>query len=173
MVRALTEPVPRTIHDVLVRSGFAFAWLVLLASTTATADDTVTLYEHLDQKWPTVPDGHAATFEDQICSQLTELGNMLGQHVDVLSHDMLAMKFDAKRQRAWLRFGGGDRHYLTFRVASDVHFTDGLASVNARIELAVANHTFHFELPSFEMAPVEYRGDHGVEVRLPLLRRNF
>ena len=64
-------------------------------------------------------------------------------------------------------------HYLTFRVASDWHFTEGLASVDARLDIGIAGKTLHLELPNLEMAPVEYRGDHGVEVRLPLFRRTF
>ncbi len=143
--------------------------MIVFVATPAFADDHNSLYDRL---WPNVP-GRDDRFEELLYNHLTELGNMLGQHVDVLSYDMVAMKFDARRQRAWLRVGGGEERYLTFRIASDVHFTEGLANVRARVDLGVAGRTFHFELPSFEMAPVEYRGSYGVEVRLPLFRRDF
>jgi hypothetical protein len=111
--------------------------------------------------------------EEQIKLRLEDLGNLLGKHTNVLSHNMLAMKFDARHQRAKLRFGGGQAHYLTFRIASDVQFNESVATVNARVDLGLGDRTVSFELPSFEMAPVEFRGDYGVELRLPLFKRAF
>lgn len=145
--------------------------LVALAPP-AFADDT-SLYERL---WPSVPASHGLTLEEQITDHLTEMGNTLGFHLDTLSADTLALTFDGRRKLAKVRFGtnGGDsERYLTFRVAGDVHFTEGLAKVTASVELGVAGHLLRLELPDFEMAPAEYHGDRGVEIRLPLFKRSF
>jgi hypothetical protein len=62
---------------------------------------------------------------------------------------------------------------LTIRIDGDIEFEDINAHVHARLDLALHGHAVHLELPAFEMAPAEYRGDRGVEVRLPLLVRKF
>ena len=60
-----------------------------------------------------------------------------------------------------------------FKLASDIHFTRGVARIQARIDLGLGKHVVHLELPDFEMAPAEYHGERGVEIRLPLFRRAF
>jgi hypothetical protein len=148
--------------------GLAVAAIVA-STATANADDKG-LYERL---WPQVPDSQRATFSQQIQDQLTELGNTLGYHAAVLSHDMIALKVDARKRRAYMRFGGGDEQLLSFRLASDIQFTEGLARVNTKIDLSIRGRTFELELPEMEMVPASYRGDRGVEVRLPLFRRRW
>jgi hypothetical protein len=144
---------------------------LLIATTSVAAAEDNSLYERL---WPSVPDSTGLTLEQQITDHLTELGNQLGTHLDTLSNDMLALKFDGRRRRAHVRLGGGDgERYLMFKLDSDVHFTDGVARVTARVDLGVMGHQLHFELPDFEMVPAAYRGDYGVEVRLPLFKRAF
>jgi hypothetical protein len=137
---------------------------------SAARADEHSLYDRL---WPQVPDGHQLTLSQQITDQLTELGNQLGHHLDLLSNDILQLTFDGRKRRAYVRLGAGDVHYLTFRLASDVYFTDGRAQITTQLDLGIAGRTLHLELPDFEMVPAEYRGDRGVEVRLPLFKRNF
>ena len=134
----------------------------------ATADS-----ELYDRLWPRVPEGRHLKLSDQITDQLTELGNFMGEHMTVLSHDVLSMSFDGRRRRAYFRVGGGDARFLELKLASDVLFSDGRARINARIDLSIAGHGMHLELPEMEMVPASYRGERGVEVRLPLFKRSF
>ncbi len=149
------------------RIGFALA--VVLASSPAGADENG-LYERL---WPQVPDGQRLTLSQQIQDQLTALGNTLGYHASVLSNDIIGLSFDARRRRMQARFGGGDDQMLSFRLASDVQFTEGLARINTKIDLSFRGRSFQLALPEMEMVPASYRGERGVEVRLPLFRRRW
>ncbi|HEX3474467.1 MAG TPA: hypothetical protein VHT91_05465 [Kofleriaceae bacterium] len=135
----------------------------------ASADPTVLLAS----RWPSVPDGHALTLEDQIVERLTLLGNTLGQHLDLLSHDFVQLRVDARRRRAHLQIGGGDSDGLSLRLHSDIQFDDLNARVCARLDVALRGHAVQLELPTFEMSPVSYRGDHGVEFRVPLFIQQF
>jgi hypothetical protein len=140
-------------------------------SSSASADAYEgSLYDRL---WPRVPEGNQLTLSEQLQDRLTLLGNTLGYHLDALSHETLTLRFDGRRRRAYVRLGGGEAQYLTFRLASDVHFTDGLARITTRVDLSVAGRALHLELPEVEMTPTEYHGERGVVVRLPLLRRSF
>lgn len=143
---------------------------VVLATTSFASAEEHTLYDRL---WPSIPSDKGLSLEDQITDRLTELGNLFGSHVDTLSKDLLALSVDGRRQRAKVRVGGGGERYLMFKIGGDVHFTDGLARVTARVDLGVAGRQLHLELPEFEVVPADYRGNYGVEVRLPLLRRTF
>lgn len=142
---------------------------MLLVGTPALADEKG-LYERL---WPQVPDGQRLTLSQQIQDQLTELGNTVGYHASVLSGDLVGLTFDARRRRMHARFGGGDDQRLSFRLASDVQFTEGLARINTRIDLSFRGRSLKLELPEMEMIPASYRGDRGVELRLPLFRRRW
>jgi hypothetical protein len=143
----------------------------ILASSPAAADQADKgLYERL---WPQAPDRHGITLGQQIQDQITELGNTLGYHAAVLSHDMLQLKFDARKRRAHMQIGGGDEQYLSFKLASDFHFTEGLARVQTKVDLTFRGRTLQLELPEMEMVPASYRGERGVEIRLPLLRRRW
>ena len=135
----------------------------------AEADESA-LYDRL---WPRVPDGNQLSFSEQIQERLTLLGNTLGYHLDVLSKETLTLRFDGRRRRAYVRFGGGEAQYLTFRLASDVHFTGGIARISTRVDLSVAGRALHLELPEVEMTPTEFHGERGVVVRLPLFRHSF
>ena len=151
-----------------MRIGGLAALLVLASVTPASADS-----ELYDRLWPRVPEGRNLKLSDQITDQLTELGNFMGEHMNVLSHDVLSMTFDGRRRRAFLRVGGGDARFLEFKLASDVYFYDGKAQINARIDLTIAGNKMQLELPEMEMVPASYRGERGVEVRLPIFKRNF
>jgi hypothetical protein len=126
-----------------------------------------------DRLWPRVPDGTHLTLSQQITDRLTLLGNTLGHHLDVLSKETLSLRFDGRRRRAYVRLGAGEAQYLTLRLASDVHFTNGLARITTRVDLSVAGRALRLELPELEMTSTEYHGERGVVVRLPLLRRSF
>jgi hypothetical protein len=178
LVGALTDAQASCRHARTVRSVAARA---LLASTSAVvasglawapaaAADPAVL---LASRWPSVPDGHALALEDQIVERLTQIGNTLGHHLDLLSHDMVQLRVDARRRRAHLQIGGGDGEGLAVRLHSDIQFDDLNAHVCARLDVALRGHAVQLELPAFEMSPVSYRGDHGVELRVPLFVQQF
>lgn len=141
----------------------------LCASAGIAAADPVVL---LASRWPGVPADHGLSLEDQITARLTDLGNELGHHLDLLSHDMFQLKVDGFRRRAHIRLGAGNAA-LSLHLDGDIQFQDVNARVHTCIDLAVRGRAFRFELPTFEMSPAEYRGDHGVEVRLPLFEHAF
>ena len=138
-------------------------------TSVARADD-ISIYERL---WPAVPHDHSMSLEDRLTDQLTELGNMLGYHLDVLSADMLALNFDGRHRRAHVRFGTIDSDFVTFKFDSVVQFDDGLAQIRARFVFGIRGHMVHVELPQMEMSPTEYHGERGVELRVPLYRKFF
>jgi hypothetical protein len=131
-------------------------------------------FERFERRWPAVPASHALKFDDKVADRLSELGNDFGHHVDVLSHDLVAMHFDARAGRARLRVGGGDVRYLQFRVDSHWFFApDGLAHVNTRIDLGLAGHALHLQLPEMLVSTDSYHNLQLVQVNVPLLSRHF
>lgn len=151
-----------------VRSLTVLAVLVA-ANSTAAADPA----ELLTQRWPSVPEGHGLSLEDQITERLTQLGNALGRHLDLLSHDTFQLSVDGRRRHAHVRVGAGDVGLLAVQLDGDIQFDDINAHVRARIDLGFHGHSVRLELPDFEMSPAAYRGDYGVELRLPLFVRTF
>ncbi len=145
--------------------------LVLCLLSGAAAAEDSSLYDRL---WPELPASSQLTLSQQITDQLTELGNLVGGHMNALSNDVLSVRFDGRRRRAKLRFGttGSDR-LLVFKFDGDVHFTQGLARVQAKLDVGVAGRVLELELPELEMAPASYRGERGVEIRMPLLKHVF
>src|SRR5262245_60256058 len=113
---------PRPAHHGGVRSvrWMAMLAVVMTASAPAVADDGV----QLATRWPSVPDGHGLSLEDQITDRLTQLGNELGKHLDLLSHDMFQLSVDGRRRRARVRLGAGNDQLLAFRFAGDIQFDD-------------------------------------------------
>lgn len=144
--------------------------VAFFATTQLGHADDKGLYERL---WPRVPDHQYLSLSQQILDHINDVTNTIGYHLDILSHDMLTLKMDLRRRRAYVRVGGGDEQYLTFRLASDVLFTDGLARINTRIDLAFRGRKLQLELPETEILPTSYNGDRGVEIRLPLFRRRW
>src|SRR3989442_10466942 len=102
----------------MIRVRRAALAMLLLGGTAlpqrASADDELLLAS----RWHEVPTGHALQLSQQITDQLTELGNFIGGHVNVLSDDMLALHFDGRSRRARMRFGIGDS-YLHFKLDTD------------------------------------------------------
>jgi hypothetical protein len=143
---------------------------VIAATVRLAAADQAVL---LASRWPGVPEGHGLSLEDQITDRLTQLGNTLGQHLDLLSHDMFQLQVDGRHRRAHVRVGGGSNELLAIRVDGDIQFEDLDAHVHARIDLGFHGHELALELPGFDVCPAEYRGDRGVELRLPLFVRKF
>lgn len=153
----------------------AVAWAtsgVALANTSDKSDvDYCELYERL---WPQAPINQRLTISQEIADAFTELGNSVNQHVGELSDGRFGITFDGRRRRAFVRIDATttDR-YLVFHLSSDVHFTQGVARITAKLSFGIAGHVVDVELPDVEMAPAEYRGDRGVEIRLPLFKRHF
>ncbi len=136
----------------------------------AHADD---LQIALADRWRDVPAGHHLKLSQQITDELAELGNFIGTHVNVLSDDLLGMTFDGRSRYARIRLGTNEGSLLRLQFDSDWHFTQGKARIHARLDLGLGDHQFHLELPDMEMAPASYRGERGVEIRLPLFERSW
>jgi len=145
--------------------------MTMMVSSTARADDDIQLA--LSDRWREVPPSQRLRLSQQITDELTELGNFIGTHVNVLSDDILMMKFDGRRKYARIRFGTGEGQYLRFKFDSDWYFAQGKARVHARVALGIGTHQFQLELPDVDMVPASYRGDRGVEIRLPLFERRW
>lgn len=136
---------------------------------TAAADD-LHLY---DKMWPTVPTSRQLTLSQQLTDAMTELGNQLGYHLDQLSMDRFALRFDGRQRRARVKLGMVDSDIATFKLDSVVHFTDGMAKISAVFDVGIAGHVMHIELPDIEMLPTEYHGERGVQLRVPVYRYYF
>ena len=154
-----------------MRSLLVPAWglLAAVATTRPAASEPVLVTE----RWPEVPADHAPSLETHITDRLTWLGNTLGEHLDLLSGDMVQLRFDGRHRRGHFRLGGGTVSALQIQVDGDVQFDDANARVRARIDLALRGHLLHLDLPDFEMSPAEYRGEHGVQVQLPVFVLSF
>ncbi len=150
--------------------GVGTALALVLAMTSAASADDIALYERL---WPNVPTSRQLTMAQQLTDSLTELGNTLGYHLDQLSNDMLALQFDGRQRRARVKFGMIDSDYATFKFDSVVHFRDGMAMIQARLDVGIGGHLVHLDLPDMEMLPTEYHGERGVQLRVPLYQRYF
>lgn len=118
-------------------------------------------------------DRRGTSIGEQILDELSDLGNELGTHLDTLSMELVALRFDGRRRRMHVGVGTGQGQYLSFRVGGELHFVDGLARVTTQVELGVAGHKLQLQLPEMEVAPTSYRGERGVEVRLPILSGRF
>jgi hypothetical protein len=137
------------------------------AASSARADDVAY------QRWPALPPAHGLTLDEKMVDHVSDLGNQFGDHLNVLSHDLLALRIDMRFGRARIRVGGGDVHYLTFRFDSDWYFADNKATVNARLDLGISGHMLHLQLPTMEVIPDSYHGQQLVQLNVPLLQRRF
>jgi len=152
-----------------VLGGLAAVFAAGVASPRSVAADPAVL---LASRWPSIPEDHGLSLEDQITDRLTELGNQLGHHLDLVTHDMFQLRVDGRRRSAHVRIGGGNET-VALAVDGDIQFDDANAHVQCRLALALRGHAVSLELPPFEMSPASYRGDHGVELRLPLFVQRF
>lgn len=145
------------------------AWIAAVAAPRPAVAEPVVVAD----RWPEVPADHAPSLGVQITDRLTWLCNTLGQHLDLLSGDLVQLRFDGRQRRAHVRLGGGTSDALQIQLDGDVQFDDANARVRARIDLALRGHLLHLDLPDFEMSPAEYRGDRGVQLRLPVFVLSF
>lgn len=127
----------------------------------------------LGERWHDVPSRPRLRLSVQITDELTELGNLIGTSMNELSDDMVGLTFDGRRRRAKLRLGTGEGQFLRFRLDSNWHFTQGRARIAARLQLGIGEHHWNVELPDMEMAPTSFRGDRGVEIRIPFFERRW
>ncbi len=126
-----------------------------------------------ERLWFREPARRQSQLSEIIVDQLTELGNQLGYHLDVLTMDVIALRVDGKRRRMSLGVGAGEASYLSLHFASDFHFVDGVARVSAHINLGIAGKRLDLQLPEVELVPASYKGERGVEVRLPIVSGRF
>ena len=144
--------------------------IVVGLTSVAAADDPTT--SGLDRRWPTIPD-EKLSIEDRITDHLTEMGNSIADHMNKLSDHMLSLHVDGRRNRARLAFGGGNAHYLEFKVDSDWLFADGKAHVQAKLELGLLGHKMDIELPNMDLSRDSYGGQDMVTVNVSVLQRRF
>ena len=149
------------------RLGLCLAVVLLVPAGRARADD------QMDHLWPAVPVEHALSLEDQITDHLTDLGNVICGHLDLLSHDVIGLRVDGRANRARLRVGGGSARYLSLRIDSDWLFADGKARIAAKVDLALAGHSLELKLPAMDLSEDSYHGAQLVQVNVPLLERTF
>lgn len=127
----------------------------------------------LERRWPTLPSDHAESEQDVIVDHLSALGNTFAQRMMLLSDHVIGLSVDGRGQRARLRVGAGNDHYLAFNIDSDWYFSDGKARINAHVQLGLAGHELNVQLPAMEMEQTSYHGDDGVLLRLPLFERRW
>jgi hypothetical protein len=132
-----------------------------------------TLEIALGERWHDVPNQPRLKLSLQITDELTELGNLIGSSMNELSNDMLGLKFDGRKRRARLRLGTGEGEFLRFRFDSDWHFTQGRARVIAKVQVGIGKHQLAVDLPDMDVVPASYRGERGVEVRIPFFERRW
>jgi hypothetical protein len=151
-----------------VKGAIALA-VVAASSSLAYADGAE---KPMESVWPGLPASHALSLEDQITDHLSAIGNLVGDHIDFLSHDMIGLHVDGRAQRARVRLGGGNTHFF-LRFDSDWHFAEGKARVNARVHLGLAGHEVDFKLPAMDVSTDSYHGESMVQVNMPLLEKHF
>lgn len=149
------------------RKGLVLAVLAVAAPAYADGE------QPMDKQWPSLPHYHETELSDQLADHLSEIGNLVGDSMDTLSHDVFKIHVNGRAQRARMRLGGGNPRYLEFRVDSDWHFAEGKARVAARVELALAGHQIDVQLPAMDLSTDNYHGESMVQVNVPLLERHF
>ena len=120
-----------------------------------------------------VPAWHGLTMDQRITDHLTDFGNLVGRHLDLLTDDLVRLRVDGRANRAWLRVGGGDARYLALHLATDWHFVGNVAEVYAHLQIGVAGHKVDLALPEVELSGDSYRGQQLVIVDVPLFQRRF
>ena len=132
-------------------------YLLILALMTATA--------HADDAPPAT-----GKMVDKVVAMTNQF---LDQHVDLLTYDLLHVRVDAEHRAAKIAVGGGDKRVVKLRVAGDVEVVDGTARIHSRLAFGIGGKQIDLRLPNVDVAATSYRGERGVEVRLPLVRRSF
>jgi len=147
------------------RRSLVLGFVFLLGARLASA-------ETYDRRWPAVPADPSAPLGELVMERLTAFAVAFERELDVLTIDLVSLRIDPRGRGCKLRIGGGDRR-LALAVAGDVRVVDGTAQIKARLDVELAGRRAQLVLPRFEMAATSYRGERGVELRLPLIRRAF
>lgn len=152
------------------------AWLVAavvgtvgLGTSRPAGADVMT---RLDDAWPAVPAVQRLSLDDQLADRFSDFGNSIGARLDAMSRDVVAMRFDVRAQRAWLRIRGGGEH-LKIAMDTSWYFADGMAHVSTTLDVTLGHRELYVELPSFEMVPTSFNGERYVEWRVPVIDRKF
>jgi hypothetical protein len=153
---------------------------------------------YADDRWPapgSAPLPAGATAADR----LIDLGNrFLADPVAAISHRAITLQVDPAQRIACVGVDAGHRAIagvgvtlhigkvttiggripLGFvpepgRERDYVEESESAARMSSRVALAVAGRRVVLALPAVELAVAEYRGARGVELRLPLVRRDF
>lgn len=170
--------------------------LTLLATATASAGPVPA-----DRRWPDPApaaqpgDARGATTAKD---RLVDLGNrFLSEPVDAISHRAVSVRVDTQGA-ARVGVDVGRAKYAELNVAirirkvttiagrmpprfqpepgrerDYVEESDSAARLSSRVTLAMAGRSVELALPALEVAPAEHRGTRGVELRIPLVRRDF
>jgi hypothetical protein len=158
-----------------VRTGRVIGALAVLAAV-APAAHADRILDHLDDMamdYGDNPGKIQRSYSQQIADRLTWLGEEMDEHFGKLSFDRVAIRVDGRARRAKIRLGKGDGGMLSMRIDSDIKFANGLARVNARIDLSINGHRVSLDLPKVELVPSSYQGERYLEVRIPLIEGSF
>lgn len=168
---SLTEGRSPPIDDPLVRLvGIAAFVVVALSAIDARADATCIA---LEAAWPKAPAKSGASMGMMITDELTEIGNEIGHHMNVLSKDVVSLSFDGRQKRLKAKVGLGDSQYASFSLATDIQFVGSTAKVKATIDFSIQGKRMKFDLPEFEMMPQSYQGDRVVVLLVPIIQRRW
>lgn len=143
-------------------------WGVILGVLFATSASA-----RADQLTETPTIAPSVSISERLKSNVTLLSEELGQHLSAMSLDTFSLRFDAHTNQGNVGVDLGDTENLSFKVDSDIAIRGGAARVKARLDLGIAGRRVSFDLPEFDMVPRSFEGKSYVELRLPLIERNF
>lgn len=107
-----------------------------------------------------------------LTDKITLWGNELGTHVNVLTLDMVDMRFNARQRRAAIRVGALAEQ-LGLRINGDIKVRSNVARVKSSIALGLRGRNLRFDLPVFEVVSQNVLGERSVELRLPIIEGRF
>lgn len=104
--------------------------------------------------------------------QMTLWTNEFGSRLNLLTGDMVDMRFDVRGKRGWLRVGtlssrGG------FMINGRVRIRGTVARIKPRLTLALRSTSLDLELPAIEIASQNVQGERSVELRVPIIEGRF
>lgn len=104
--------------------------------------------------------------------QMTLWTNELGSHLNLLTGDIVDMRFDVRQRRGWLRVGtlssrGG------FVMSGRIKVNGTVARIRPRLTLALRSSSLELELPPIEIATQNVQGERSVELRVPIFEGRF
>lgn len=145
---------------------------MLGAAPVAHAEDTDEML--LATRWPEVPPDRSPSFEDQVTDHLSALGNYAGRGLSSITGDVVSLHVDGRHNSARLGISsGGEGHLLTFKLDSNVLFSQGQAHIDAKLSLGVGCHHVEMNLPAMDIVPDNWHGQDLVVVDINFLKRSF